>query len=140
SASVTVLNPDSSALTWYLPVGRLGAVYSPAESLTTVRVNPVPELVSVMVAPGMTAPVLSVTVPRMVPVTAWAASDADSRPTAMMRPNPILFTCVLHAPAERRRVQQLSPRRDRVKSPAPPRRRHSPLRCRPACAAAVRSA
>ena len=40
-----------------------------------------PVFVSVTVAPGITAPVVSVIVPRMVPVTAWAASEPGSRHT-----------------------------------------------------------
>src|SRR5438132_14109709 len=72
---VTFLNPVSSTSTVYLPVGICGAVYSPAESVVTVRVRPVAVCVSVTVAPGMTAPVVSVTVPRMVPVTAWPKAD-----------------------------------------------------------------
>ena len=70
SGIVTVLKPGSSDTSRYLPVGSDGAVYSPTESVTTVRVSPVPRLVSVTVAPGTAAPVVSVTEPRMVPVTA----------------------------------------------------------------------
>ena len=47
-----------------------GAVYSPFESLTNVRLSPVSVCVTTTVTPGMTAPDESVTVPRMVPVTA----------------------------------------------------------------------
>src|SRR5262245_56950250 len=102
SGTVTVLQPGSSALTMYRPVGSDGAVYSPFESVTTTRTNPVPALVSVMVTLGMTAPVVSVTAPRIVPVTACAASDAGSRQIAAARTRTTLFhsffTCVLHAP------------------------------------------
>ncbi len=53
-----------------MPVGIDGTVYSPIASVLTVRVNPVFWLVTVTLAPAMTAPVLSETVPRSVPVTA----------------------------------------------------------------------
>ena len=53
-----------------MPVGSDGTVYSPIWSVLTLRVRPVFVLVTVTLAPETTAPVLSVTVPRSVPVTA----------------------------------------------------------------------
>ena len=64
---------------------KVRAVYSPAESVITVRVAPVPVCVSVTVAPGTTAPVSSVTTPRIVPVTACAASEIGRRRHAAIR-------------------------------------------------------
>src|SRR5712691_7616953 len=102
SGTVTVLKPESSAFTVYLPVGNEGTVYSPFESVTTIRVRPVPVFVSVTEAPGMTAPDESVMTPMMVPVTACAASERGSRLAAMIRPMTTLFTFDLHARASRR--------------------------------------
>src|SRR4029078_2109518 len=51
---VTVLNPEISADTEYLPVGSDGAEYSPSVSVVTPRVSFVPVLVSVTVTPGTT--------------------------------------------------------------------------------------
>src|SRR5262245_52703906 len=82
---VTVLKPWISATTVYLPVGSDGAVYSPSRPLVTTRVVPVPTLVSVTVAPGTTAPELSVTVPTIVPVTAWANAGGDQRDATRTR-------------------------------------------------------
>src|SRR3954462_15323082 len=70
--SVSVLNPVSSAMTVERPVGREGAVNSPLVSATIVRVRPVPSLTMVTLAPGTTEPDESVTVPRIVPLTACA--------------------------------------------------------------------
>src|SRR5260370_29931019 len=99
---VTVLNPGRPATSLYLPVGSEGAVYSPALSVASVRVNPVPRLVSVTVAPGTAAPVLSVMVPSTVPVTACAATSRGNRLATTRSPRPTLFTFVLHAPVQRR--------------------------------------
>ena len=95
--SAAVLNPAISPVTRYVPVGSEGAVYSPAPSLVTVRVSPVPVLVIVTFAPATTAPVESTTVPTMVPVTACAAAAAgrhetspmQTRKTAATRPNDV---------------------------------------------------
>ena len=122
-----VLNPDSSATTVYLPVGRDGAVYSPAASVTSVRVKPVLTFLSVTLAPGITAPLVSVTVPRSVPVTAWAASEPVSRLIAMIR-RATLLTFDLHAPAPRRRVDGMNVLQDRLKWHRPRRRPRGPSR------------
>src|SRR6185369_5551092 len=124
---VIVLNPDNSAATVYLPVGSDGAVYSPLVSATTTRVSPVLTFFNVTVVPGITAPELSVMVPRMVPVTACAASDAGSKPATSRRPSATLFTFSLHAPAERRGTVQQTP----IRTP-PPIRSKLPVRSRPA--------
>ena len=76
--SAAVLNPAISAMTTYVPVGSDGAVYSPALSLTNVRVRPVPVFEIVTFAPLTIAPVESVTVPTMVPVTACPAAGRAS--------------------------------------------------------------
>ncbi|MBK5296792.1 MAG: hypothetical protein JJE40_06505 [Vicinamibacteria bacterium] len=68
--NASALKPSISTSTVYVPVGIDGAVYSPAASLFNVRVSPVFWLVMVSLAPVTTAPVLSVIVPRSVPVTA----------------------------------------------------------------------
>src|SRR5258707_10629419 len=137
--SVHVLNPGSSATSLYLPVGSDGAVYSPALSVTSVRVNPVPRLVSVTVAPETAAPVLSVMVPSTVPVTACAATSRGNRLATTRRPRTTLFTFVLHAPVERRDTTPaiLNPKQLPAHSRLRARRRRSsrPSRCRPACAA-----
>ena len=73
-ARLTFLNPLISAVTLYVPVGSSGAVNSPDGSVTTVRLRPVSVFTSVTVAPGIAAPDVSRTVPRIVPLTAWAAS------------------------------------------------------------------
>jgi len=65
------LKPLISAVTLYVPVGSIGAVYSPLGSVITARVRPVDVFVSVTLAPGIAAPDESRTVPRMVPLTAW---------------------------------------------------------------------
>ena len=72
-------------------------MYSPALSVVTVRVSPVPVLVIVTFAPATIAPVESATVPTMVPVTACAAAAAakhetspiQTRKTAATRPNDV---------------------------------------------------
>ena len=76
---VTVLKPEISAETVYLPVGSDGAEYSPLVSVTTTRVSLVPVLVSVTVTPGMTAPEESVTRPMIVPATACAEAAEGAR-------------------------------------------------------------
>jgi hypothetical protein len=67
--NAVALNPVSSARTVYVPVGNCGATYSPNASVTTVRLYCVPSFVRTTLAPATTAPVESVTVPRMVPAT-----------------------------------------------------------------------
>src|SRR5262249_32966679 len=128
-----------SATSRYLPVGRDGAVYSPTASVTIVRVRPVPRLVSVTVAPGTAAPVLSVTVPSTVPVTACAATGRGIRLATTTRPSTTLFTFALHAPPERRgaspTIQNQKKLRVRPRLPVPRRPAMPPSRRRRAGAA-----
>ena len=63
----------------YMPGCRLVTWKSPCASLTTTRGSLVASLMTVTVAPGMTCPCASVTVPEMVPVTAWARRDAGQQ-------------------------------------------------------------
>ncbi len=72
------LKPASSAATSYLPRGRRGARYSPSLPLTTTRWAPVSVLVTVTVTPGSAAPVLSATVPWMLPLIACDCASAGN--------------------------------------------------------------
>src|SRR6266508_3964193 len=64
-----VPNPESSAETLYLPIGRYGALNEPSLLVTTMRSKPVSTFLIVTVTPGIDPPDLSVTVPFIVPVT-----------------------------------------------------------------------
>ena len=57
--SDTFLKPFISPEALYMPGGREGTLYSPAESVTTERVRPVSELTMVTEAPGTAAPLES---------------------------------------------------------------------------------
>src|SRR5436309_8187425 len=70
--TTTVLKPGISTETTYAPVGSDGTVNSPMVSVVTVRVSPVFWFLTITCAPGTMAPLVSATVPRMVPVTACA--------------------------------------------------------------------
>lgn len=70
----TVPNPDSDTPISYGAGSRFVTVNRPSLSVTVVCDTPVSLLTMVTVAPGRTPPVLSVTVPRMVARTAWAAT------------------------------------------------------------------
>jgi hypothetical protein len=59
--------PSFSNLTVYVPTGNCGTVNSPAAFEGRVKVTPVWVLVRVTLAPGMTAPVASNTVPLIIP-------------------------------------------------------------------------
>src|SRR5207253_3265244 len=63
----TVLKPLASARTVYFPGCRLGALYSPASSVVSARDTPLSTSRTVTVAPAITPPVWSVTVPRIRP-------------------------------------------------------------------------
>src|SRR5437773_1434465 len=63
----SVLNPGNSTRTVYVPGIRVGALYSPASSDVTVRVRPLCVSIMFTVAPGRTAPVGSLTLPRIRP-------------------------------------------------------------------------
>ncbi len=72
------LKPESSAATSYLPRGSSGARYSPSLPLTTTRWAPVSVLVMVTLTPGSAAPLLSVTVPWMLPLIACDCARAGN--------------------------------------------------------------
>src|SRR6266566_6653558 len=68
-----------------MPVGRAGTTYSPALFVLVVRLIPRPTLLIVTMALGITAPVLSSTVPVIRPVSwADAAAERSSRESAMI--------------------------------------------------------
>src|SRR6266508_6609558 len=72
-----VPNPESSAETLYLPIGRYGALNEPSLLVTTMRSKPVSTFLIVTVTPGIDPPDLSVTVPFIVPVTVCAATGME---------------------------------------------------------------
>src|SRR3954454_23180461 len=74
----TVVNPASSAVSLYLPGGRLSSRNSPRSSLTPIACPPVAMLVAATVAPGSTALVSSVTVPLTVATCAKAGTQSTS--------------------------------------------------------------
>ena len=51
-----------------MPTGTLATLYSPVFDVFTVRVNPFSGSVTVTVAPDTTAPLVSTTEPKMLPV------------------------------------------------------------------------
>src|SRR5262249_40511229 len=75
----TFLNPGNSAVIEYTPGGSDGPKYSPFSSVTMVRSNPVAVCVSVTEAPGISAPVGSQTVPKIVPPTAWPNAGCGNK-------------------------------------------------------------
>src|SRR5437879_3873497 len=62
-----VLNPGNSTRTVYVPGISVGSLYSPASSVVTVRAGPLCVSIMLTVAPGRTAPVESLTLPRIRP-------------------------------------------------------------------------
>src|SRR3954454_19954839 len=75
-STMTVVNPASSAVSLYLPGGRLSSRNSPRASVTPSACPPVAMLVAATVAPGSTALVSSVTVPVTVATCAKAGTDS----------------------------------------------------------------
>ena len=77
-------------------------MYSPLLSAVRTRVRPVPSLTMVTFAPATVAPVESVTVPRMVPLTDCAAADAArprlSATTHRVRPSAELVYLIISPP------------------------------------------
>src|SRR5262249_11419341 len=69
--------PSFSMSTLYEPMGRKVIAYLPEPSDTTLRTKLIFTFVAVITAPGTTAPLLSETVPSMVPV-AWAQADCEA--------------------------------------------------------------
>src|SRR5436309_1100417 len=82
---ITVLNPAREASTVYAPVGTSPNEYDPAPFVTVERLKPVFSFLTVTVAPGTTAPVLSVTVPRRLAVILWAEDGAANATRRIVR-------------------------------------------------------
>src|ERR1043166_3674813 len=75
-----VLKPAASIRSWYVPGFRFGMYHVPSGVLTLPNTNPESAFVTVIFAPGTTAPDVSVTAPVMVavPVEDCAASPIGS--------------------------------------------------------------
>src|SRR5206468_7499326 len=82
---ITVLNPAIETSTVYVPVGNSPNEYDPTPFVTVERLKPVFSFFTVTVAPGTTAPVLSVTVPRMLAVILWAKEGMANATTTNVR-------------------------------------------------------
>src|SRR5215467_13533920 len=67
-------------------------VYSPADPTVIVRWNPVVSLIATTVAPGTTAPEVSVTDPDMAPVPPWPNKAPVNRKTAVIARKRMAFT------------------------------------------------
>jgi hypothetical protein len=80
---VVVLNPESVALTLYCPGASSGTAKKPSAPVVTTRVWVVPWLTTSTVAPGMTAPDASVTMPVMPPVACACAACAATSTASM---------------------------------------------------------
>src|SRR5437016_10275464 len=76
-----VLNPGNSTRTVYVPGISVGALYSPASSVVTVRARPLCVSMMLTVAPGSTAPVGSLTLPRIRPKLPCADSAKEKNNT-----------------------------------------------------------
>jgi hypothetical protein len=72
----------------YVPGGREGMSYSPAEFVVTTRVKPVSLFTIVTEAPGTAAPVVSCTDPRIVPLIDCALSEYGTSVTNAKSVNP----------------------------------------------------
>src|SRR5579875_1004785 len=70
--TTVVLKPCFSTVTRYCPISKGLATYSPLASVLVTNVAPVLTLVTVTLAPGITAPLESLTVPAMEPVSLCA--------------------------------------------------------------------
>src|SRR5215510_6916073 len=78
----TLLKPAYSAVRVYCPGAICGIAYSPLSFTVTLRLSLVPILVIVIIAPGTTAPVSSVTRPTIVARTPCAARIDTKNRTA----------------------------------------------------------
>src|SRR5262245_50377004 len=67
-------------------------VYSPADPTAVARWNPVVSLIATTVAPGTTAPEVSVTDPDMAPVPPWPNKAPVNTKTAVITRKHMLFT------------------------------------------------
>ena len=69
------LNQRAATVSWYSPVGTRGIRNSPSGPEVVSIVRPVAKSFACSVAPGITAPVGSMTVPLIAPSTAvWASA------------------------------------------------------------------
>src|SRR5262245_55793282 len=93
----TLLKPAYSAVRVYCPGAICGIAYSPLSFTVTLRLSLVPILVIVIIAPGTTAPVSSVTRPTIVARTPCAAEiDTNRRiATTPLRTQSILASLYL---------------------------------------------
>ena len=64
---VLLLNPSDRTSTRYVPVATVEKLYAPASLDSPLRDTPVSSWVMLTCAPGITAPVLSATLPTMLP-------------------------------------------------------------------------
>jgi hypothetical protein len=82
---VTVLKPLWLAVTVYSPGIRFGATYSPSWLVMGETEAPVLIFLTVMFAPGTTAPVASCTVPEIVPRSTCANKDVAKQNSALIQ-------------------------------------------------------
>src|SRR5438552_18295705 len=82
---ITDLNPARETSTVYGPVGNSPNEYDPDPFVIVERLKPVFSFLTVTVAPGTTAPVLSVTVPRMLAVILCAKDGTANATTTNVR-------------------------------------------------------
>src|SRR5207247_4526118 len=76
-----VLNPGNSTRTVYVPGISVGALYCPTSSVVRVRARPLCVSMMLTVAPGRTAPVGSLTLPRIRPKLPCADSAKEKNKT-----------------------------------------------------------
>src|SRR6516165_1598239 len=108
-------------------MGSLAAVYSPVVFVDSSRVKPFSGLETATLAPGITAPEVSVTVPTIVAVFCAQAERQQNRADPTNRCN--LFTTLLKVAARRLSGEDIRP-----KVPASQGRRFPGSRCRAAAA------
>src|SRR5439155_25378839 len=86
-----VLKPGNSTRTVYVPGIRVGALYRPASSGVTGRARPLCVSTIRMLAPGRTAPVWSLTLPRIRPKFARAniAKEKSNTTRVVMSTHPV---------------------------------------------------
>src|SRR5215813_13400991 len=81
TARVCFWKPVNSAETLYSPAGRAGTEYSPSVADVTVRVTPVAEFTTVIVALETLPPEESVIRPESVALTAWPSAEEEAAST-----------------------------------------------------------
>jgi hypothetical protein len=89
----TFLNPDSSAVTVYVPGGSCGKTKVPCGSDCVVWVTPRSASTTVTVAPGRAPPLESFTVPTRDDNVLWART-IDASDSAISVPIPALMACL----------------------------------------------